>query len=393
MTRAVESIARSRMAIALVLLGLLFLSTGDGAEAAGRPTAPSGFFGVAAPHAAAASYNNRLRTFEVLQRSGIETVSHVFDWAGIEPSRNEFNFLYADRAIRSAAFNGLFVSATIFNAPDWASSRSGNRRGYFPPKSNSQFAGFARRLADRYGPSGAFWSENPDLPRRPIRLWRIWNEPNLRVYWASGPNPRRYVRLLRAARKAIKSVDRGAIVTTGGIPNSRLGMPMDKYIRGIYKAGGRNALDGIALNPYATDHRGVIAAIRRTRTTMLRYRHRSARIWITEFGWSDAGPPSPFFAGRAGQARRIGRTVDALLKTRKKYRIGGLIYFSLRDQSSQEDDDWWGLRTGLFRVDGTAKPAWRALYVRARTARRIRGSKPASRLATIPGDDSYSPYR
>lgn len=404
MTRATEMTAadrrgrvsagrpRGRAVIAAALLSLLYLTIANPAEAAGRSTAPSGFFGVAAPHVAAASYNNRLRTFEVMQRSGIETVSHVFDWAGIEPSRREFNFVYADRAVQSAALNGLFVSATIFNAPDWASSSGGGRRGYYPPKSNAQFAEFARRLADRYGPSGAFWSENPDLPKRPVRLWRIWNEPNLPVYWASGPNPRQYVRLLRAARRAIKSVDRGAVVTTGGIPNSRLGTPMDKYVRGIYKAGGKNALDGIALNPYATNHRGVMAAIRRTRATMLRYGHRSARIWITEFGWSDAGPPSPFFAGRAGQARQIGRTVDAVLKARKKFKIGGLTYFALRDQSSAEDGDWWGLHTGLFTVDGVAKPAWKALYKRARAARRIHGLIPSSSLASIPGDDSYSPY-
>ncbi|MFY9265493.1 MAG: hypothetical protein WAO61_08720 [Solirubrobacterales bacterium] len=369
----------------------MFVVTAGAAHAGGRPSAPPGFFGVATPHVANASYNNRVRTFAALRNSGIETVSYVFDWAGIEPSHREFNFVYADHAVRSAASNGLSISATIFNAPDWALPPRRSRPGYYPPNSNAQFADFARHLARRYGPSGAFWTENPGVAKIPVRLWRIWNEPNLRNYWASGPNPKRYVRLLRAARNSIKAVDRSAIVTTGGIPNSRLGIPMDTFIKRIYKAGGRSALDGIALNPYATNHRGVIAAIRRTRATMSRYRHRSARIWITEFGWSDAGPPSPFFAGRSGQARQIGRTVDAVLKARAKFKVGGLIYFALRDQVVSEDDDWWGVHTGLFNVSGGAKPAWKALYTRARATRRVRGPSPDSVLTAIPGDNDYSP--
>ena len=62
-------------------------------------------------------------------------------------------------------------------------------------------------LVTRYGPSGSFWAEHPEVSRQPIRAWQIWNEPNLTRYWNVAPWAPSYVRLLKAADKALKAAD------------------------------------------------------------------------------------------------------------------------------------------------------------------------------------------
>jgi hypothetical protein len=45
--------------------------------------------------------------------------------------------------------------------------------GHPLPKSNPPMASYMTALVDRYGPHGSFWSENPQLPRIPIRMWEL----------------------------------------------------------------------------------------------------------------------------------------------------------------------------------------------------------------------------
>ena len=43
----------------------------------------------------------------------------------------------------------------------------------------------AHGLQKRYGPRGSWWQDHPDVPKRPIRTWQIWNEPHLRFQWGN----------------------------------------------------------------------------------------------------------------------------------------------------------------------------------------------------------------
>src|SRR5437762_133142 len=81
-----------------------------------------------------------------------------------------------------------------------------------PRRDVAAYAAYCAALVRRYGPAGTFWAEHPSTPRLVIRAWQIWNEPNLPVYWTTQPFATGYVRLLKAARKAIKAVDRGSTI-------------------------------------------------------------------------------------------------------------------------------------------------------------------------------------
>ena len=67
-------------------------------------------------------------------------------------------------------------------APRWARKYPGKAGS--PPKRVADYTAYLSALAKRYGPKGTFWSENPTVPKRPIREWQIWNEPNLPYQWA-----------------------------------------------------------------------------------------------------------------------------------------------------------------------------------------------------------------
>jgi hypothetical protein len=231
---------------------------------------------------------------------------------------------------------------------------------------------FAATLVRRYGPRGRFWSAHPELPKVPIRAWQVWNEPSLPAYWPSGPDPAQYTQLLSRVARSIRHLDPGADVVTAGIPNSRLGIPFDDFVRGMYRAGGRGSFDTLAIHPYARDAAGVVEAVTSARRLMDENGDRRSHIWVTELGWADSGPPSSFTVGAAGQARRIESALKALVALRSQERLNGVVYFGWRDGAPYAPTfkDFWGLHTGLLTLRGRPKPALRAFSDSLTTLRR-----------------------
>src|SRR5205085_8385259 len=107
------------------------------------------------------------------------------------------------------------------------------------------YADFLTAAIGRYGPKGTLWAEHPEVARRPIRDWQVWNEPSHEGFWSIQPFAERYVSLLRAARTAIKSADPGGRVVLAGLVYdswTQLGL--------LYKAGARGLFDVLSLHPY-----------------------------------------------------------------------------------------------------------------------------------------------
>ena len=121
----------------------------------------------------------------------------------------------------------------------------------------------------RYGPQGSLWAEHPEIAARPIRAWQIWNEPNLTRYWTPPRGQgfaRSYVKLLRAAHRALRAADPGARTILAGLPNESW-----IALRRIYKAGGRRSFDAVALHPYTGKPRNVVRLAEYARREMRRF--------------------------------------------------------------------------------------------------------------------------
>ncbi len=87
-------------------------------------------------------------------------------------------------------------SRGLVTAPRFLPVRNGKQRGGWKR--------FLTRAVRRYGPRGSFWAENPQLPKRPIRNWQIWNEANFK-YFVVRPNPAEYGKLVKLSYAAIKA--------------------------------------------------------------------------------------------------------------------------------------------------------------------------------------------
>jgi hypothetical protein len=114
---------------------------------------------------------------------GVSWVRMDFPWSEIESTRGEFNMRGSDAAVRALGSRGIGVLGIIDYAPAWANGGNGQM---YPPTSATDFATYAAFLVRHFAPMG-------------VHTWEIWNEPNLKVYWATGADPGRYTQLLKAA--------------------------------------------------------------------------------------------------------------------------------------------------------------------------------------------------
>ena len=370
MPRALRAALGGGLALAVALAAIAALSRG-GESGAGRSSRalPSGFFGVVSDDVFAGGAAYRRATLAREATAGVRLIRQTFDWALIERRRGRYDLGGYDEYVAALARARIRVLPILFDPPPFHSSAplSGRRRGTYPPRDPRAMGTFAAALVRRYGPSGSFWADHPDLPALPIRAWQVWNEPSIPVYWPSGPDPAAYVRLLRAVGRAIKQVDPGAEVVSAGLARSRLGVPFEAYLRGMYAAGAARALDVLAVHPFASDPPGVLDALRTARGIAAAY-GRPPPLWVTEFGWASGGPPSAFTVGERRQADLVGRTLRTLVRERRALHLRGVVYYDWRDAPPFPGGrDFYGLHTGLLRRDGRAKPAL-AAYRRVASA-------------------------
>jgi polysaccharide biosynthesis protein PslG len=308
------------------------------------------------------------RTLDANRRLHVGLLRQTFDWAEIERAPGRYDFSRYDTVMAAAAARGLHVLPVLFNPPGFHSSGPPrpSPRGTFPPRRPADLGVFAAVVARRYGPQGSFWRAHPALTPDPIRAWQVWNEPSLPAYWPTGPDPKAYARLLAATASAIRHVDPRATIVSAGLPQTRIGVPFDRYAEGLYRAGAAASFDVLAIHPYARDPAGVLAAVEQARQLMDRHGDHSP-IWVTEVGWASAGPPSDFTVGPRGQAARIRALLPALAARRERLGLRGVVYFGLRDSPRYPGShDFWGLHTGLLTLSGRAKPAFAAFENAAR---------------------------
>jgi Glycosyl hydrolase catalytic core len=327
---------------------------------------PRDFVGLVAEDTFAASSDYRRAQFEAQAALGVQLLRQTFDWSKIEVAPGTYDFATTDAFVGDAARAGLSILPIVFRAPAFRGGGSSNIA--YPPKKYSDLGDFGAVLIRRYGPNGTFWSENRDVPKVPIRAWQFWNEPNLKAYWGLRPNAKQYAQLLKAVVKPVKAADRRAQIVTAGIPESRIGVPLKKFIPAMYKAGAKKWFDVLAINPYGHSAGTVITNLTQTRKIMRQY-HDSAPIWGTEIGWSDAGPAGPQRVGPQGQASQLRKVVKLVVRARRRLKVRGFVYFSWRDGLPYSGKDFWGLHTGLLNIDGQPKPAYAAFQEAVAEAR------------------------
>jgi hypothetical protein len=356
----------------LVLLVLLILALAPSAEA--KRDVPQGFYGAVwdgevatAPPAVQEAQWGRMAA------AGVESARVVFRWDDAQPDPSQPpGYAATDQLVAFASAHGVRLLPVVIYAPAWARKFPG--RGASPPARADDYAAYLRGLVGRYGPQGSFWAERPDLPRRPVREWQVWNEPQLRYQWDDEDYARGYGELLRAAHSALRQADPGAKLVLAGATNVAWDALAELYRRG----GIRGRFDIATLHPYTSTADRVVKVARLFRAELRRHGDARKPLWITELGW-------PASKGRVrsdntlqttprGMAERLERAYALLARTRRARDVGVSRAYWYTWASPYSGRDIFRF-TGLFDFDGGAAPfrAKPAYGVYVRSARRHEG--------------------
>jgi hypothetical protein len=355
-----------RRALAVMVTLAAFAAGATTAAAAGPPRT---FFGVGPQSPLSADDLARMH------QAGLGTLRVGFLWNTVVPSADgELNWEPTDGIVIAAAENGMSLLPVLYGTPTWAAALDGQDCypicGAYAPRSEAALAawgGFVAAVVDRYGPDGSFWDAHPELPRRPIRSWQIWNEQNSGQSFLPNPDVQVYGRMLDYASRAIRSRDPGAEIVLGGMFGQPGGGAVPgstswEYLHRLYSVSGvKRRFDTVAIHPYSSSMEGMTGQVRRMRDEMAKA-HDRARIWITEIGWASGGVTHPLNKGRRGQATYLERAYKYFLRHRRAWRIQGVNWFSWRDAHGEFLCEWCP-KSGLFEegTGFTAKPSFRAL--------------------------------
>lgn len=288
-------------------------------------------------------------------------------WANVESAQGQYSWAPVDEIVGDLASRGIRILPAVYSTPPFYASNPAK-----PPLATKAarhaWARFLRKLVERYGPGGEYWT-NPALyinqhgvgaPILPIKAWQIWNEPNLIRYFDTRSPVRKYARLLRIAHAAIKSRDPNARIVLGGLPG--FAEPRGwRFLERLYRQRGiKTNFEAAAVHPYSRNVHQFRYEIRRTRDAMDQNGDRKTPLWITEFGWGSAPPDGTFNKGLEGQKHILRRSFELVLDLRRRWNIGRLFWFQWRDPQTPVAGCSLCSFTGLFERNGAPKPAWRA---------------------------------
>ena len=336
---------------------LVALGAPGGAVAA----VPHGFFGVMADGPLLGGRVDLPAQAAAMRDTGIGSVRVAVYWSDAQPYASAAavppdqsarfvdaegvptDFAAIDAVVAASAAAGLDVLPVVLRTPAWAASNPHGPAS--PPRTPASYARFLITLVHRYGPGGSFWGTRPDLAPRPIRRWQVWNEPDIRKYWSRQPFAASYVRLLRAAHRAVHAADPGARVLLAGLTNRSW---ID--LRRVYAAGGRGAFDIAAAHPFSRRVANVLKIVGLVRREMRRHGDRRVPLALTELSWSSGAGRSTFNYGwemtEGGQAQRIRAVLPLLAGLRRALRLDSVYWYTWlsRPLGGRDSFDYSGLR-------------------------------------------------
>ena len=351
------------------------------AAPAAQARTPEGFFGVMWDRGVTGSQPwEQEDQWTLMAQSGVQSVRTVFNWATAQPEAGDpFEFAATDRWVELAARRDIKVLPVVLGTPNWAALLP--RESGSPPERVSDYTAYLRALVLRYGPAGSFWDERPDVPRRPLRDWQIWNEPHISAFWnTKGREPDawapEYARLLRASEVAIEAIDPGATVVLAALADFSW-----KHLTRLYRHGIRGHFDVAAVNLFTSRPTYVLRGLALVRGSLRKGGERRKPVWLTEVTWP-AGKgrvPRPrvawqrgWYTTDRGMARRLSSFYSLAARKRRRFRLARVFWYTWA--SAYNDGDLFDY-AGLIRYSGGGFAARPSLEAYARSARRLAGGR------------------
>jgi hypothetical protein len=335
------------------------------ADASSRETNPRAYFGMNAqllqPFPTVGRNSDLARHTRSLASLTVKFARADLDWRIIEPNppiegRHRYAWKTTDAWVEALARNGIRWQVTGKGGPtpDWARDPRDEARGctfVAPPADPKDFAALMAAVARRYGPHGAFWKAHPELRRRAIRQYEVWNEPNFANFWCPRPDPERYGRLYAASRAAIRHADRDAQVLFGGLAafraSSRLAgqMPADEFLERAVAAmpARRRKVDAVAVHPYGQTPAEVITTLGWFRDIVDAAGLARAPLSVNEIGWRTGGLGTMALATERTRAANFAAVVPAIAASScDVIGVAPHTWITL-EQNLLDPEHWYGL--------------------------------------------------
>jgi hypothetical protein len=307
------------------------------------------------------------RQLDLVRDSGAGIARVDVGWASLQQTardRHEAWFLdRLDAVVEAADARGVDLLLTFMNTPCWASTAPETLKqgcagawwdrgvtAYAPadPRDYARAIGF---LAARY--------------RGRVAAWEIWNEPNHTGFWRAADAAAAYAELLKAAYPAVKAADPAATVVGGSLSHSD-----HAFTQRLYDLGVKGSFDAFAVHPYTDDvspldprstidaRYSFVGGVPKIREVMLRNGD-DRPLWLTESGWSTSTSRTsdPWRNGVSEPTQALFLRQQAEQVARWPW-VRVNVWFNLLDMGSNREDLY--TNCGLWRVDGTPKPAWTA---------------------------------
>ncbi|UJA19043.1 hypothetical protein HJD18_01715 [Thermoleophilia bacterium SCSIO 60948] len=299
--------------------------------------------------------------------STIETLRVGVSWGAVQRScraihRGRFDWRRSDRTMRRALAAQRPILLTLAGAPRCAAAIERGHAHQPKRRYTGEFATFAARVAERYGPGGTLTTELGSCCGA-TRL-EVWNEPNIRNHWAH-PSPGSYARLFGAVSERVRrsAVGEGVELVTGGLAASSA----TSYARRLLSIRSvRRRADAIGLHTYTPSPEqslGLIAAIRRRMNAAGRG---ATPIVVSEHAWSTCPRPAPGrYRGKCtsapNQATMLREYVDGL-RLRPELGVDSFLWYTPQDLGRESNAGRCPSSPkffyGLFDLAGDPKPAW-----------------------------------
>ena len=263
-------------------------------------------------------------------------------WPFLEPTKGQWDWDLLDRLVELARDRGVEILLPLGMSPAWASARPTEPSAYGRP-------GFAAEPADITDWRHFVESVVARYSGR-IRLFEIWNEPNVTGFYTGSVE--KMVRLCREAYAIIKRDDPDNVVvspaaaTVNGVP----------WLDAFLSAGGADCFDVVGFHFYVEPGppEAIPAAVDKVKRVLVAHGIDDRPLWNTESGWfvtsKRPAASAEVRAKRVTLSERDGAAylVRALLLARASG-IARFYWYA-----------WDDADMGLVEHDGSSKPAVRA---------------------------------
>lgn len=239
-------------------------------------------------------------------------------WDRVEGAPGAFDWSVYDRQIADDLLYDLQINAILLGRPSFYQDGGRISGMHLPifadgtdiPAAGKQlnpdnvWARFVFEAINRYKPNGTASMTGTLQRNEGIRVWEIWNEPDVKMFWSGSIGD--YARLLKVAYIAGKLADPDAKIMFAGLlfstPDNWLARALAIYEKDPQAAANNWYMDAAAVHAYSDPWRTGWLVLN-VKQTFIAYGI-DKEIWVTEHGvpvWDDY--PGPTWTGNTPRER------------------------------------------------------------------------------------------